>query len=342
MKTEEVPVVFVMFIDVHKQFRMEDLEMKKLMLFSLVVAVALLGAQAFASPPVAPPVEGFIIDSFTEIKCDGDVTESESYNWKYFDGEGNLLAPRGVCTAGGTCGTITNAMLALGFAEGAEIAYQQNFSATDGTTNFTKTFKAVSETSTTVPNNLTVNKTITYDNLGGTGFATHLEKVGLSVVSVGRSSSPITNGSDDLLSLCPWATTTNGSNPAYPPTNEGIAAASEFNVKNIVFSSKSSVNTTDNPALKYEVVATGEGTIAAGFVVELWEGPKGDIWGSQLAHPGCPNCYIPEPAPLEASRTSYSESASADGVWSFTKKVGYESVMPTGTPASSFPINQVP
>ena len=311
--------------------------MKKLLVLSIMVAFVVLGAQAFASPPVKPPVEGFIIDSFTEIKADGDVTESERYNWTYFEGVGNLGATLGDCP-----GCATNAILQLGFAEGAEIAYQQDFAAIDGTTNFTKTFKAVSHTSTTVPDNLTVDKDITYDNLGGTGVATHLEKVGLSVVSVGAPSSPVAAG-NNLLSLCPWATSQNGSTAAYPPTNEGIAAASEFSVKNIVFASNSAVNSVNNPALSYEVVATGEGTIAAGFVVELWEGPEGDIWTSMPSGSGaCATCFVPEPTPLLASRTSYSEHASADGVWSFVKKVSYESVMPTGTQASTCPINQVP
>jgi hypothetical protein len=114
-------------------------------------------------------------------------------------------------------------------------------------------------------------------------------------------------------------------------------------VKNIVFASNSAVNSTDNPALSYEVVATGEGTIAAGFVVELWEGAAGDVWGSiPTGSAPCDTCYVFEPTPLLASRTSYSEHASADGVWSFTKKVSYESVMPSGVGASTFPINQVP
>jgi len=168
--------------------------------------------------------------------------------------------------------------------------------------------------------------------------------VGLSVVSVGSAGGATVNPAANLLSLCPWAdASTPGTTAGYPPTNEGIAAASEFSVKNIVFASNSAVNSVNNPALSYEVVATGEGTIAAGFVVELWEGPEGDIWTSMPSGSGaCATCFVPEPTPLLASRTSYSEHASADGVWSFTKKVSYESVMPTGVPASTFPINQVP
>jgi hypothetical protein len=64
--------------------------MKKFVILSLVVAFALLGAQAFASPPIKPPVEGFIIDSYTKIECVGDVTEKENYNWTYFEGTGML------------------------------------------------------------------------------------------------------------------------------------------------------------------------------------------------------------------------------------------------------------
>jgi hypothetical protein len=100
------------FTFIQQSYKMEDLKMKKLLVLSIVVAFAVLGAQAFASPPVAPPVEGFIIDSFTEIKCDGDVTESEIYNWQYFEGVGNIKAVTGTCP---TCPAITNAILTLGF-----------------------------------------------------------------------------------------------------------------------------------------------------------------------------------------------------------------------------------
>jgi len=68
--------------------------MKKLLMLLTIVSLALLGTQAFAVPPVENGPEGFIIHSFTDIVCDVDadgrnsVTESESFNWTYYEGWG--------------------------------------------------------------------------------------------------------------------------------------------------------------------------------------------------------------------------------------------------------------
>jgi len=318
--------------------------MKRLLVLSIVVLFALLGTQAFASPPVAPPVEGFLITTQTDIVADGNVTEKENYSWKYFEGWGQgAFFPDGI-SACATCGV--GGSLVKGFTEGAEIAYQQNFSAIDGVTTFTKDFWA-SSSANADGDNLTVDKIIIYDkNAGGSGMATHSEKLGLSVISVGSKGGTSDSPATGLLTLCPWATGdgTPGSTPGYPPTNEGIAAGSSFNVTKINFTSTSKVSSTVNPALKYTVVADGEGAIAAGFVVELFEGPKGYVWEMGSTVINGVTCYLPPacPPPL-ASRTSYSEHATADGVWAFKKAVAYTSIMPAGVSAASgVPIGQVP
>lgn len=372
--------------------------MKKFFILSLVVAFLFLGAQAFASPPIKPPVEGFIIKSFTEVDCVGDVSESEKYDWTYFEGTG-MLKNRNV-----TLGDAANYLLQqyaalraidpatwpaipaltqayinyalahagdmillqnLGFQEGAQIAYQQDFTATKGSTYFKKDFKAVSNTTTADKDNLFVDKTINYDDEGdgvaGDGKATHLEKVAMNVVSVGSKGGDIVSEATSLLQLCPWATGNNGATAGYPPTNEGVAAASSFDVTKINFKSSATVNTVNNPALKYNVTANGEGNIKAGFAVDLWEGREGDVWSTYQPHQPWLNLitnvakihginlnlhpdivWVPEKEPFLASRTTYTEHASATGVWKFTKNVSYESVMPGGTPASTIPINQVP
>lgn len=320
--------------------------MKKVLLLSLVVSFVLLGAQAFASPPVAPPVEGFIITSFTDIDCDGDVTESENFDWTYFEGWGKgVFYPNGYVPAGcvGT-GCPEGGVSELGFTEGAQIAYQQNFKAFDGVTKFVKNFAAYSNPPAGT-DNLVVTKDINFTPNDPTkSYASHEEKVGLSVISMGAKDSA-GNPASGLLTLCPWAADGNGTTGGgYPPTNEGIAAGSSFKVSEIQgFTSKSNVNSTVLPMLAYEVSALqGTGQIAAGFVVELWEGPKGFVWGPTESET-CPGCFLlPDQEPPLASRTSYSEHATADGTWSFTKKVKYQSVMPAGATNGTFPFNQVP
>jgi hypothetical protein len=333
----------------------------------------LLGAQAFASPPVAPPVEGFIIKSTTVIESVGNVVENERYNWQYFEGWGKgPFYPNNYSY--GTSPNCAGLACELGFMQGAEIAYEQAFDAKNGTTSFSKTFQAYSNPDAAAgQTNLMVDKKITYDAIDpAVDRATHTEKVGLSVISMGATSAAASPASG-ILSLCPWAAETNRgvSGGGYPATNEGIAAGSSFKVSNILnFESKSRVNSTVLPALSYDVTAeSGTGKIEAGFIVDLWEAPAGFVWApvKTTAEAACYECtacdcnpraevivdadgnktypvYILPGAwgePPLASRTAYKEYASADGTWSFTKNVSYSSVMPGTVSSGAFPFNQV-
>jgi hypothetical protein len=344
-----------------------------------------------ASPPVAPPPEGFIITTTTDISATGDVVENERYNWTYFEGWGTgPFYPNGYVPVGAYgCGPLGNfpdvcvpkawgdptdpgfwagvgqyIVNERGFSEGAEIAYTQSFKAIDGVTDFYKTFQAYSHPDAAAgQENLMVHKEITYTATDpAKGYAEHTEKVGLSVVSMGKAAgNGIENPAEGLLSLCPWAASSGGSaDGGYPATNEGIAAGSHFKVTAIQgFTSDSLVNSTALPMLSYNVTAmSGTGLIEAGFVVDLWEAPKGFVWEPAVANENCIDCdccgcnprtqdggpwILPQaygPPPL-ASRTSYKEYASADGTWSFTKSVKYQSVMPSGASSATFPIDQV-
>jgi hypothetical protein len=367
--------------------------MKRLRLLWIGVVFLFLCAQAMASPPVAPPPEGFLITSETNFAGEGKLTESEKFNWRYFEGVGNIGAETVAmrCQGDPVCLKEWYDYFSLilpvepdvaadiadryiqeqGFQQGAEIAYQQDYLGIDGKTVFIKNFKADSHNAP----NLTVDKQIGFEaSAGGKGYATHLEKVGLSVVSQGgQLDSGVGGSAAGLLTLCPWggsgnrATTNNGCGECgclpesgcgtpsrqgcdYPATNEGIAAGSSFKVTNITgFTSNTSVTSTDVPALAYAVRApSGRGHIEAGFVVELFEGAG--CWRQRdlFCYMGCcdfqSDMMVQDPVPPVSSRTSYKEYASADGVWSFTKQVSYRSLMPAGASSSSgtFPFNQVP
>lgn len=352
--------------------------MKKIFLLSIVVAFALFGMQAFASPPVPPPVEGFIILTTTDIDCpDGDVEENQAFNWTYYDGWGTgpfypygadgQYVPAGAClgTVGSDCcgpAGCDGLVSELGFSSGAEIAYKQDFKSKDGSTSFFKTFEAYSHPDAAAgQKNLKVHKEITFVPANDESYAEHSERVGLSIISMGAATGAAASPATGLLSLCPWATDNGSSGKGWPATNEGIAAGSHFMVNSITgFRSDSVVTSTSLPSLEYDLDGgEGVGFIEAGFVVELWEAPKGYVWAPVPVEDTCCEAgacvcdmnssgnvwQLPQYAygePPLASRTSYSEYASADGTWTFKKHVLYKSVMPAGPTNPTFPIDQVP
>jgi len=322
---------------------------KRLVFQKVVVLLALLGTQALASPPVGPPPEGFTITSNTLVLCDGTVTEMEKFYWTVFEGEGNLLA-----LTEGTDAQGHPILVMPGFQEGAEVAYEQDFTALRGRTSllrsvggyytlFGKDFGAKTHG---VPN-LAVRQTIGYNaDPAGNGFAIHTEKVGLSVVSCGGGEAA--DIVDGLLSLCPWATGPGWETFEYPATNEGIAAGSSFRVTSLQgFTSETEVTITEVPALTYAVEAkSGRGLISAGFVVDLWEGAG--KWGSHdIGIHGVgqhqSGTYAVDDAPRVQSRTTYAEHAAAEGWWTFLKRAAYQSTMvDAGMQNGMNPFAQVP
>jgi len=307
--------------------------MRRLPAWAAVIAVFALAAQSMASPPVTPPAGSIGFVTETVIETDGAVRQSERYYWEYHEeGEGNFQA---VTQGTDACGHPI--IITPGFQEGAAISYEQNFTAINGSTRFYRSFALD-------PNqapNLHVRTDIGFqgDPFTGSGLATYDEAVGLTVISAGADDT-LGNRGSGLLSLCPWAGQGGGSSGGgYPATSEGIAAGSSFKVTNIVgFTSEATVISTDAPFLKYSVDTLsggGKGFISAWFAVELLEGTT--KWGSHDTgihnNPVKPTgIYAIDDPPAVLSRTSYSENASADGVWSFRKTMSYQSTISKTSP----------
>jgi len=268
--------------------------MKKFIVLAVGFFFLAMSATAVASPPVPPPPEGFKINTETRINCTGDVVEKQDFDWTYFSGTGAI--------GRGERGSQDD----LGWQDGAEVRYTQDFRAFGGETSFVKDFAATTDS---VPN-LDVFKLIGYeaDPDNTASLAIHEERVGLAVVSAGGPLGPNLGG---LLSLCPWVVAAD----KYPATNEGIAAGSTFKVTELQnFTTRSQVISTDIPNLQYEVDAPyGVGTIEASFIVELWEGRE--TWTGIFT-------------PDLQSRTTYTEYARADGIWNFYKSMEYQSTFP--------------
>jgi hypothetical protein len=281
--------------------------MKNLLGWIALAALFAPVAPSMASPPVtAPP--GLAFTTETLIECDGTVSESESYTWQYTEGKGNFEA-----VTGGTDSEGHSIIISPGFQEAAAITYQQDYSAINGETIL---YRKLAVDPNQAPN-LSSRTIINFlgDPFAGSSMATYNEQVGLTVISAGADGTARTLGSG-LLSLCPWATIDSGVNSGYPATSMSIAAGSSFKVTNIRgFVSESTVVSTEAP-------------LNAGFVVELWEGTG--RWGShdtgihEVGQVPTGTYAIDEP-PGFASRTSYSEKASADGAWTFRKSMSYRS-----------------
>jgi len=304
--------------------------------WAIAVAFVALASQSMAVTPVTPQKEPLPFTTETLIECDGTVRVSENYNWTYYEGQGNLLA-----STSGTDVAGHPIIITPGFQKAAAIFYEQDFAGINGRTTL---FKSLTLDPNKAPN-LYVDMIINFegDPFAGSSVAINNEKVGLAVISAGSDDTVAGNPGSGLLSLCPWAAQGGGSSGGgYPATSRSIAAESSFKVTNIHgFSSESIVIRTDAPFFKYSVdTLSGKGFISAGFVVELWEGVT--KWGSHDT--GIHNAgqvptgtYAIDCPPPGASRTSYSEQATADGVWKFRKSMLYQSTIP-----KTNLINQVP
>ena len=246
----------------------------------------------------------------------------------------------------------------------AEIVYEQEFSSNAGFTVLSKDFTA---TDADTPN-LDVNVDYAYvAEEGGLGKAEMDERSSMTVVSYGQST--IVGAITGAAALCPWVQP-DGTEEGLPATNELIAGGSSFDAVLIAGENQTYITTTAVPAYDYSVVASGPaetggvgiGSISAAFALQIQEGGgpyvppttrtvyvdalgntvdynpantndveallEGRIVAVDVTLPGT---GIP---PLQKFE-QYEEFASASGVWTFSKQMSYNSILPgTGAPTA--------
>jgi len=213
-----------------------------------------------ASPPVPPPFEGYSINSSVDVLVDGAFDEDENFEWIYGTGKFN----------------ITNMTMDI-HDSAAGIAYVQEAAASNGVTDFNKTFIADSHVDDNFGTpNINVSKNFSFiqdENAGNAAFS-EAETVGLTVVAHGNEQSAIPSG---LEKLCPWISSNNQEIPA---TNELIAAGSTVSTaSNLVTGYVAAINAQKNtevasssiPYLSHSVNGTGVGVITADLRVHLME-----------------------------------------------------------------------
>ncbi len=267
---------------------------------SMVLTIAVAGVVT-ASPPVPAPNETSLIETSTDVVVAGSYYEEEAFDWTYSNqnlSDNNLTNDERV----------------------AQIRYDEHTGASDGYTEFHKTFKADGQS---IPN-LKVDKKIGFSantNMATSGLDS-TENVGMTIVSEGD-----TGGGTGVGALCVWARSA-----CIPPTNEMIAGGSQLkDVKVVNSHTISTVATTSSPTLHHEITAKGPmaeglnetfgvGTVAAGMKVGAMEGA---------------NCSASHPL---ASRLTYSELSRATGKWQFVKSMTYTAQIPAISIPHQYPI----
>jgi hypothetical protein len=250
----------------------------------------------------------------------------------------------------------------------AEITYDYELSANNGTTELRKTFTA---TDAETPN-LEVSQDIAYvADAGSIGAKAEMnETAGMTIVSYGTSS--IGGALTGAASLCPWVQrgTSGGSAGGLPATNELIAGGSSFDATIIEAETDAAVTTTDVPSFSYRIDAAGPldlggigiGRISAAFAVQIQEGggpyvppttrtvyvdALGNVVDFNPANTNDQEALIEGrivPVTVELPGTGvpplakfeqYEEFASASGFWTFSKEMSYNSIIPgSGAPAA--------
>ena len=229
-----------------------------------------------------------------------------------------------------------------------EIRYEEEFNAIGGQTTYHKLFDT--DTGGT-PEDLDVDKTFTFVATDPNGNLSFNERVGMTIVSngfdVSEAAPPVT---DVIGGLCPWVQDPGGSITEIPATNESIAMGSE-----ILSASAVQANTATNvglsiqaPAMTYAISAQGEGFIEAAMAVQIQEGFGRVGWAPSGNPAFTSNTAGSTQAEIDAAKLvatnykvgatvvapglalfeQYSETSSADGQWTFSKSMAYESQIP--------------
>lgn len=276
--------------------------MKKVILTIAVAFVFAFVGSVWASPPCPPPEQGYVLSTTTAITCIGSVVEEQSFT----DTHGFRLGPFPVNI---------NALSANETI--SRIRYEEEYRGYGGFTALSKDFDAKSHDTP----NLEVDKAIGYISDGVPGsVASFDERVAIEVVSAGTNRGAAAQFGG-LLAMCPWSPVADG----YPATNEGVVMGSSFSVVaggNISVLTHTDAEVTENVSLGYGIHAVGaNATVSAGMLATLWEG--------DAAFVPVPGAF---PAVPLAARTTYTEMATATGVFDFSKEMLYQSVFTAPTP----------
>ncbi|MDY6951310.1 MAG: hypothetical protein SWE60_07355 [Thermodesulfobacteriota bacterium] len=304
----------------------------KARIFAVVLAgLIIMPGVAFASPPVAPPVEGFSIN--TVVDCEmlgGDFVEVEGFTWTWARNMGRTFDNDGINDT--TLPFPGNPQFLDDRGRVAQIRYTEEMQSTDTSFfQFKKGFTAESgEGPFATPvadgepgigqfgsdTNLLVEKNYGYvaSEASLIANAENKERVGLSIIAAGDDA-----GLGDIPSLCPWVAETQ-----IPATNEFIAMGSDTSTTSVMVSdTETEAVATVAPELNHTISAVGVGMAQALMKLSLMEG-GGRFNPNEVGDP-----LDPGDVPDLVSETDYSEKTTASGtIDKFTKAMHYHSTIP--------------
>jgi hypothetical protein len=291
------------------------------MMFAVVGCMLLAFAGfAVASPPVPPPMEGFVIGTSVDINCIGDVIEDEEFTWTWV----RDMRPADFVPEPGEIDSSVDPLELGILGRAAQIRYDEQLRAIDsGAMQLNKQFTATSHDEP----NVEVAKDYAWAGMEGSGITNveNRERVGLSIVANGD-----TAGLNDMPSLCPWVHAT-----LIPATNEFIAMGSRTTATgasgNMVSMTTTDATGTGPPALGHTIHAEGLGTAEAEMRLSLMEASLAydPLYDEHFRVVDGQWEFAGEGPPPLISLTEYEEYTGAFGqIPNFDKDMQYMSVIP--------------
>jgi hypothetical protein len=237
-----------------------------------VVAIAMALTIAFsgvalASHPVPPTKETETLDITTNIKCNGSVVESQRLSLEI--DSANLL---------------DNPPLAAGEKYG-KIGYKEVMIASNGSTEFDKTFKVDTGTAP----NLNVTKNIGYES-GDLGSLSHEEQLRMKVIANAKPGAGGNTTAWDKFEpwkqkLCPFKGPTGPTGTAVPGSCEEVNTFSKIVMTEVNATTETSVGITNDPVnLNYKIDAVGTGLVIAGVDLYVEDGRGAAGLGSKMSY----------------------------------------------------------
>jgi hypothetical protein len=257
---------------------------------------------AFAIDPLPVPVEGFGINSATNMEVFGSASHTQKYGHEVYSGDATIEIIGGDCCQPATLYQGTFSPLVAG-----GLAYEDTNKAVNGLFQLVKDFAAHGQADSSV-DNIEASKLVGFTSDGSqASLYRAAERAGLEMFQNTGFSWAIAHPQEGDVAVCLGSV----------GSTRQLAMGSSLDVTNVQANTKTSFNMLGlRLGGSYGIDAEGTGTVTAGMIVDQ----RDNIW-SVIYDGGCDVTGIPSlPEGFGgASITQYSQSSEASGTFSFGK-----------------------